>query len=247
MDEFRIGICYIATGKYQRYLETFLENINKFCPVIQKRIVVFTDIENSKLPERKDVDYINIVNHPWPIITLLKFKRIKQCLDFLNQVGFNPTHIVNLDATVIPNRVINSDEFLFNDKIGVINHFLWKQLTREELNDVFWCDWDNSVAWRDSRKINFQAFPGFLSCPSSIVSLMCQEVSEMLSIDLKKGVIPYYHDESYYNKFLDNHPELIELINDQVWEDDDPQYCQYNKDAMWRVVSYEGLQEEKKV
>lgn len=245
-----IGICYIATGKYFRYFETFKREIVNFCPGNEKFVVVFTDKkETSQLIQfyKKGVRFffMNIENLPWPMVTMFKFRRIQQTKQLIEGFGFDCSYIVNLDATVIPNREIQPEEFLFEGKIGVIQHFLWNQISEQERADSFWVDYDKSIAWRDSRKIKWQAFPGFLSCPFNLVDNMCNEIEEMIAYDLKNYVIPYYHDESYYNKYLDNHPELVQLVEDQVWEDDDEEWCQYNLNAMWRVLGYDGLQEEK--
>lgn len=253
----RICISYIATGKYSRFTSQFLQNIGKAFKDKYLKVVILSDMDDSEwsdicecnrsdLEENKiEVRLLNQVNYPWPILTLYKFRWMLKAFEFAQKEWGDIDWLVNLDATVIPNRVIESDEFLFKDKLAVVQHFLWNQVNFDEKADCFWTNYDGSVAWRDSRKIKWQAFPGFVSIPANLVSFVCTEIGKMLTEDSKNNVIPYFHDESYYNKFLDQHQNLVHLIEDQVWEDDDPKYCQYNSQAMWRVLSYQGLQNDK--
>lgn len=250
----RVLITYIATGKYVRYLSRFLETVPWMFPDTDKRVIVLTDNKAGHLLAVKGFEefkcHIKVIEHyPWPIVTLFKFRHILSAIEHSRRLGFNPDFVVNLDATVIANRAIEESEFLFEGKIGAVNHFLWGELLakgRDELIDTFWVDYDGSLGWRDSRKIQWQCFPGFLSAPTDLAISMCKEIGEMVEKDLKKNVMPYYHDESYYNKYLDNHPDLVQLIDDAVIEDDE-ESTHWNKTAMWRVLGYEELQKEKEV
>lgn len=242
-----ILVTYIATGKYFRYADNFLKQIGYMFPDRKKVVNLITDQHN--IPECTDpnvsVFKTYITHYPWPIVTLFKFRHMLDAIHAAEELGYEVEYVVNLDATVIPNRVITEDELLFKDKLAVFNNWLFGKVSRPEIDDAFWCDWDHSRAWRDSRKIQYQAFPGFFCGPRDITVKCCEDIEVMIEADLKDYIIPYFHDESYYNKWLDNNPQYINLINNQVYEDDLEVTWDVKDTAMWRVLPYVELQKEK--
>ena len=97
----KIGVYYIATGKYCALFPEFLESLQNFFPECEKRVKVISD----GLLEYKDYSKGNVIvdlcprinNYPWPIITLYKMYHIESNFDFScdYSVYFNGNSIIN--------------------------------------------------------------------------------------------------------------------------------------------------------
>ena len=70
---------------------------------------------------------------------------------------------------------------------------------------------------------------GYFFGPSNIVKQMCDDVSKMVEEDLKKNIIPQWHDESYLNKWC-------VLNKDKVNKKRFVSYSKYTKDQSIAII-----------
>ena len=68
----------------------------------------------------------------------------------------------------------------------------------------------NSVAYIDGLYAYAQS--GFFIGPSEIVFKMCQDVHRMTELDLRKNIIPSYHDESYMNRWIQDNKDSGNIV-----------------------------------
>lgn len=57
---------------------------------------------------------------------------------------------------------------------------------------------------------------GFFGGKAEIVYKMCEDVSKWVESDLKRGVIPKWHDESYLNKWVFMNKSQCKMI--KAWD-----------------------------
>lgn len=205
----RLAIYYIATSNYKAGFEFFNKNLHYFYPEFNKTVVILSDGLTewdkviSKNPEGTEINYevYHIDHFCWPIIALFKMKLI---LD----------HKIDCDYVCYfnANLQFNKDYDYSTNNIDLTGLNLSRPCTCNE-NSEF----DGSgFAWAINKKS--QAYieepytyisGGLFLGPPEIVYKMCEEVNEMVEIDLNKNIIPQWHDESYLNKWRLQNKTLV--------------------------------------
>ena len=196
-------IYYIATSNYKMGFEHFQKNLHYFFPQLKKTVIIISDgLEEWDGVEEKGITYkVHHIYHLcWPIIALFKMKLI---CDFWEEGDyacyFNGTLQCNINYdyknhNIHPNKLNVTVHACSNDE----NMFDGEYFANIDIN---------SQAYIKRKYKYVQA--GFFFGPSQIVYDMCQNVSKMCEIDLKKNIIPQWHDESYLNKWCCQNEHLI--------------------------------------
>lgn len=190
----RLVIYYIATSNYKMGLPYFIQNIHHFFPQFKKTVVILSDgLDDYDGKEIEGVTYkVHHIHHfCWPIITLFKMTLIR---DFWEECDyacyFNGNMQCNKDYDY------NNSNYDF-DKLNCAWHV---NSTNVEFDGSKFANIsNNSVAFINEPYKYIHG--GYFFGPSDIVKEMCNDVSKMVEEDLKKNVIPQWHDESYLNKW----------------------------------------------
>lgn len=197
----KLGIYYIATSNYKMGFEHFRKNIHLFAPHLEKEVVVLSDgLEEWNDKEENGVKYKvhYIRHHVWPIITLFKMKYILDFKDnsydyvcyFNGNLQYNPQYRIYFDW-----EKLNVSRHTFSDANDKYDGNKFESVSKD------------SVAYID--KYYQYIHGGLFFGKASIVYKMCEDVSNMVEIDLKNNIIPQWHDESYLNKWCVENEHLV--------------------------------------
>lgn len=199
-----IGIYCIATGSYKVFLYGFLDSLRTLRPTEKKTVILFTDSDDNY-----ESDFLEIVNHrisdtPWPIVILLKMWYINQ-----HPIECDEVFYFDADTLCIRDLPNNNDKLMLTRHTcsdgGIDGHRFML------LND----DNPNSLSYIGRLPYEYvQA--GFFYGNSKIVYNMCRDVSCWVEDDLKRGVIPKWHDESYLNKWVFMNKSQCKII--KAWD-----------------------------
>lgn len=198
-----LAIYFIATSNYKQGFEHFKKSLHLFYPEMKKTVIVLSDgLKEWDGVEENDITYkvFKIDHFCWPIITLFKMKYILDYqidCDYVAYCNGNLQFNPSFDFSTI-NNVIDLNKF------NASRHSYYLIDTFDDMNGHIYDKGisPNSQAHIANPYIYVQA--AFFMGPSSIVYGMCKDVCDMCEIDLKKNIIPNYHDESYLNRWIEN-------------------------------------------
>lgn len=218
-----LAIYYIATSNYKMGFEHFKKNLHYFFPQFKKTVIVISDGLNewNDVEENGILYKVHHIQHfCWPIITLFKMKYI---FDFKIEADYACYFNGNLQCNFDYNYENSNIDF---NKLNVSVHAFSSDSDEYDgyrfgITDV------NSIAYINRPYKYIQG--GFFFGPSNIVYNMCKEVSEMCEIDLKKNIIPQWHDESYLNKWCVQNSNVVNKNKFMT-------HKEFNKDYIVRLV-----------
>lgn len=201
----KVGIIIIATGKYDVFLESLVESINKyFFNGYHVDVFIFAD----KCPdlhhyERLDTYWAEIEHLPFPFPTLFRYKWITQFADWLTS-----DNLYYIDADML--LVDEVGEEILPDKHGLVAVH----------HPGFYAKggWGDNGTPIQSRaylppSMRHDYFAGGFQGGERVTYLeVCQLMAEDIEIDLdiakemgwenNSGVLARFHDESHWNKCL---------------------------------------------
>ena len=198
-----LAIYYIATSNYKFGFTHFQQNLHYFFPQFKKTVIIISDgLSEWNNITKNGINYkvIHIHHLCWPIITLFKMKFI---FDF--QIDTDYACYLNADLQCNFNYDYQTSNIDFN-KLNVSVHVFSKDYMMYD-NEIF-----ESISPESQAYVSMPykyVHGGFFFGPSHIVYDMCQNISKMCEKDLKKNIIPQFHDESYLNKWCTDNEHLI--------------------------------------
>jgi hypothetical protein len=202
----KIAILYICTGKYLEFWNEFYESANKFLLTKHKKhYFVFTDsvtIKNS--------DSITIINTPNQGFPLNSLNRYNYFCSIENELSkFDYIYFFNSNIKFINhvNEEIFPDEIEHNGILGILHSgYVTKDLKfypfeRNNYSTAF-------IPY--IKKSNYNYFTGAVNGGKSNKFIdLIKLLNKNILLDLNNNLIPIYHDESHYNKFLNTNRILI--------------------------------------
>jgi len=177
-------IYYITTDRYVNYAPNFFKSLHNFMPNDLKTVIWlsdnFIDVETD---DKIDVLKKNILDMPWPLVTLLKMHYITD------------------------NRINGYDGYFYFNGNAVIEEM--SQETQDLLynsirNNLFIAT-NHACAPLDTSYSQGGFFGGGYETFFSI----CQEVVDEINYLLKKNTIPTWHDETTLNNVLKKHDNVL--------------------------------------
>jgi hypothetical protein len=198
-----VGIYYIATGSYKVYLDGFIKSLENFRIGEYKEVILLIDELIDTTRYTIPIKQFLVSDAPWPIVALLKMWYI-----YKYRGDYDEIYYFNANAQII------TDLPLCDNKLLLTRH------THSHKNidghDFLNPNEDNpkSLSYIGLHEYQYvQA--GFFGGKAEIVYKMCEEVSKWVESDLKRGIIPKWHDESYFNKWQTMNKNLCKIIH--VW------------------------------
>ena len=236
----KINLLIIATGNYTQFLPDLLESADKyFLKNHQVTYNVFTDkvqhvanmfpnmlqdVHSSKTPNLK----IHLVEHrKWPWATIQRFKFFRNNLDKMLLTDY----YFYIDADCIFKAPI-TDEIL-GERVAV-SHCGYQEgrgfpYERNQMSTAY-------VAPNEGTQYFGGGFWGFS------FGEFCKAINviiEALDKDEQNGIVPIWHDESIFNRYLiDNQPTKI-LSPSYHWPENNPH--------IWNKWAQQGLNFECKI
>ena len=202
----KIGILYIATGKYSCFWQEFYSTAEKFLFTDEeKHYFVFTDSEDVK---GENVTVIPRVCQGFPADSLFRFEMflsIRPELEKMDYVYFFNSNLVfteKVDAELIPDAKHN---FL----LGALNPM---ESIRKYPVMLFTYERNKkSLAYIPPyQKEPYHYYMGGLNGGRVREFLqMCETLAENIRIDYQNGIIARFHDESHINRYFRDFPPLI--------------------------------------
>lgn len=208
-----IGIYYITTASYKVYLDGFIKSLETFRIGKDKEIILFTDEVIDTTRYAISIKQHIIADAPWPIIALLKIWFINQYKgEYEECYYFNANAQVITDLPLCDNKLLLTRHTHFHKNIDGHDFLNPNEDNPKSLSYIGLHEY-----------IYVQA--GFFGGKADIVYKMCEDVSKWVESDLKRRIIPKWHDESYLNKWQTMNSDKCKIIN--AWD-----YIElvYNKD-----------------
>ena len=196
----KLGILYIATGPYIHFWPRFYNSMNKyFCNDLEHKYIVFTDdSQNEVFNGCENVQFVNIENMPWPLITLLRFHFFEKEKKRLEELDY----VVFLNANIECCREVHTNELFGDTDLFFTSHpGYYKEKPRYlvlERNK-------KSTAYVPYRKNTKYVIGAFFGGTSDAFIRMSGELKDAIEKDLKRNYIARWHDESHLNKYFAYH------------------------------------------
>lgn len=202
----KIAIFTISLGKYDIFFKDFYESVNeKFLPNHDKTFFVFTD---KKFEDRKNIIQIHQDKMGWPYDSMMRFHLLNKIKDEIIKYDYVFFFNVNMFAVQTINEEVLPDES--NDFLMGCNHPLHfhqaPHFLPYERNKEISC----AINFTEGKYYYQGCFNGgrtkeFLE--------MSETLSKNVDEDLKKNLIPVWHDESYLNWFYSKKNPLLMSYN----------------------------------
>lgn len=207
-------IVYIATSRhYFHFFEGFVESLKNIEGKLGKvHLAVVTDQKVPGVPYPMETFYAEHL--PWPIIALMKFYYINKAIaSFKRKINYNPEkdHVV---VTFVDSKTLfntfDYDKFYKIDKLTVPPHCLSPNYPTDYVKLQIWYHNQNTDAGFDEDYTYCNS--GFFSGDLEIMERFCQQCHSWVSHDLCNRRLPAMDDESYLNKWVVTHKDLVHYL-----------------------------------
>jgi histo-blood group ABO system transferase len=191
----KIGLLTVATGKYLQFIPPLISSARThFCKNHEVTFFVFTD---GCLDEAKDLVVLPHKRYGWPLDTLFRYLAYWNHRQDLASMDY----LFACDADMLfVNEV--GDEILSN-RVGTLNPGYVGRRGDYEVRP-------QSTAYVGPHEGEFYFAGGFYGGKCTSFFDMLSNLLNLASIDLNKGIIAVWHDESYLNRyFIDHKPSLV--------------------------------------
>ena len=196
----RVALLYICTGRYTVFWPDFYRTFARnFLPGCDKTFFVFTDAPAVEGERNPDVRRLYQEAYPWPYSTLKRFSIFLTQETVLSKMDYLFFFNANLTCT----QIITEEEFLPRPARGE-NLLLVQQPGFWDKKPPFFSYDRNpqSTAYIPyncgrayvSGGLNGGTAPAFLA--------LCHELERRTELDLSRGVIALWHDESQLNRYI---------------------------------------------
>lgn len=203
-SKMKIGVLYIATGKYDIFWKEFFDSSEKFFLIDHEiHYFVFTDADQLYMEGSSRVHKFHQESLPWPLPTLRRFSTFQKArrelegMDFLYFFNANMMFIDYIDESFLPAG---------GKTLAFLRHPL--QCFRER--DKFTYD-------RNKKSLAYipfghgeHYFMGALNggVAASYLS-MVDELEKRVADDERRNVLALWHDESHLNWYAIQHKEKV--------------------------------------
>lgn len=199
--QYNVGLCIVATGKYDVYAQRLIESARTyFCKNQKVKFFVFT---NGNIEAASDVIKVPQERLGWPYDTLKRFHIYEAHQDVFKDMDY----LFALDADMLFVAPVG-DEIL-GDLVGTEHPgFVGKRGSYEKNK--------NSKAFVGKKEGKTYFAGGFYGGKKEEFLKLIHQTIAQIDADLKQGLIAIWHDESHLNRYFIDHPPSQVL---------DPSYC----------------------
>lgn len=201
----KIGIVYLATGRYICFWEEFFKTAQKYLfPNAEKTFFVFTDNDNIYEENNPCVKKYYYPKLKWPDAGLMKFDAYLKAekdysdIDYLFYFNGNMVFVDYIGEEILP-----------KEENGNMAIAVWASYWHNRNNLEYPYNRDkNCWAYIPEGEGKYYFMSGLFGGKTKEFIQMCKELNAVIKIDMEKGIDS--HDESYVNKyFLNKNPLII--------------------------------------
>lgn len=213
----KIAVMYICTGKYECFWDAFYQTSEKyFYPDIPKHYFVFTESSRIMGQRFPNVTYIYQKKTGWPYDTLLRFHWFAMVQDQISQYdccyycNANSVFVGPVTPEIIP---------LPTEEKPLI---LWCHTAHYDdysSNDITTEQNPESTAYVGPDVPCRQHGGGFFGGTGKAFLQMTLDLRDNIQVDLNKGIIAVWHDQSHIIKYGAEHPH-IEVARDLICQEE---------------------------
>lgn len=201
----RLAVLFIGTSRYIHFFPPFYFSLRgRFLPSTPKTFFVFTDrTRESFLTDKEDVVVWPVRHETFPRVNLLKFKFINQAKEALQEYS----HIVYIDADMHADDTTSEAELFCHDKpLFAVQHY---NFVRKPAHSAFEHNQDSmaGVGKGEDLSVYWQACFWGGKRDAFLEAVACLE--EWTDIDLQRGIVAKWWDESFLNKYLAGRPNMV--------------------------------------
>jgi histo-blood group ABO system transferase len=199
-----VGLLIIGTNKYTQFLQRLITSADKHF-LVDKNVTyfIFTNKTDFPIETDRNVVMVPVEHKPWPFMTLYRYKIFTQNSEYLKDMDY--LYYCDADMLFVGDF---GDEIL--GELVATQHpgYYGRRGTPEHRPE--------SLAYVGPNE-NMQYFAGGFNGGSINGYLtMVKEIDKNIDIDLSKGLIAIWHDESHMNRYFINNPPSVILS---------PSYC----------------------
>lgn len=213
----RIGIVYLVTGAYCKFWNIFYTSMEKFfCIDADRGYEVFTDSSELLALEYYNVNFHRISDRGWVENVLSK----SQCFCDIKDDLFQYDYLFYLNGNYKVFSEIKSKDILPTSSDGWLTALSYQHYENLSPDDYPYDRNPSSQAYIPYGQGEFYYQGGFYGGRTEEMLLMADFCRKQIRVDLTKGVIARFHDESYVNKYLLNRsPKRLdeEYAYHQIW------------------------------
>lgn len=195
----KVAVLYISTGNYIRFWEDFYKYMKKHF-LLRHDVTYFLITNHMDIKVNDDVIKIYQEQLPWPYITYKRYHFFTAIEDKLKDFDY----IFFLNGNLLPQTEIDEEIFPSQEQglMGSIHpgHYLREKTHyRYERNP-------KSLAYVPLNQEAPHYLAGGLNGGTSSEFLkMSKELMKWTDVDIKNNVMPAWHDESMFNKYIVNY------------------------------------------
>lgn len=192
----KIGILYIATGRYITFFRGFYESMERFfISSCEKEYYVFTDAVKFDYSDSEKVKVIYQENLGWPDNTLKRFEIFNKSRDKYSDVDYlfffnaNLKVVKDIDTSFLPQ----------DDALLVCQH----PGNFDKRPEQFPYDRnEKSTAYIPYGEGKHYVAGGLNGAKTNVFLKVMSDLEKAINIDLENGIIAKWHDESQLNKYI---------------------------------------------
>lgn len=199
----KVGLCVVATGRYDTYAEKMIESARTyFCKNQEVTFFVFTD---GNIKESKDVVKVYQKRLGWPYDTLKRFHVYEQHKEVFKDMDF----LFATDADMLFTAPVG-DEIL-SDRVATTHPGFFKDPKKGSFETN-----KKSTAFVKKKEKKHYFAGGFYGGKKEEFLRFISTAKNQIDKDLKWDYIAVWHDESHLNRYFIDHPPTL-ILN--------PSYC----------------------
>jgi histo-blood group ABO system transferase len=217
MEEQKVGLIIICTGKYDVFLQPLIDSADKWF-FKEQRFDVYLLSDNDykvKVPQRINFSRFFVPHLPFPLPTLLRYKWMNQYKDKLTAQNLFYLDVDMLFVNEVGEEILTDESGLTATRHPGFFHGGWGDNGTHPMSTAYL----KPELRKDYYAGGFQGGKGevFLNA----VQLMAENIeidldtAKMYGIIQNNGVLAKWHDESHWNKYLKYHP----------YKELTPEYC----------------------
>lgn len=192
----KLCILYVGIGRYIQLWNEFYASCEKnFCPDIKKDYYLVTD---ASIETPDNVHIIHQDDLGWPgnvSFRYLFFLRIEDKLKEYEYAFF-------FNGNTRFRCVITEEEFFPKEEEGGLIGLTWKDGTEDADLDYVFERREDSVAYIPYGTKNLYLQSGITGGLTTRYIPLLHECHELTMTDFNNGIVPVFHDESVYNKYM---------------------------------------------
>jgi hypothetical protein len=202
-----LGVLVIATGNYIRFVERLINSIEDYNTTYTNiNYHIFSDQLKIDLQENSRIKLHNWPHLKWPHPTLMRYHAFDKYASQLE----SHKYLIYLDADMKMNTNLPSINV---KKIFSVIHPGYK----EKINKPFENN-RNSTAYTPPDSRNVYVCGGVQGGSSESYLTAVRQMKKWIDSDLEKGIVARWHDESYWNKYVNqNIDQTVILGREYCW------------------------------